>query len=45
VANQAKENCGWELRVASKVEELPVPTQEELVTLRLLDPEGAYIGS
>ncbi|GAF79732.1 unnamed protein product, partial [marine sediment metagenome] len=35
-----KENCGWEVRVAPKVEETPPPTFEELMTLRILDPDG-----
>lgn len=37
-----KENCGWELRVAPKVEEIAPPTFEELMTLRLLDPDGSF---
>jgi len=37
-----KESCGWELRVAPKVEELPLPTFEELMILRILDPDGIY---
>jgi acyl CoA:acetate/3-ketoacid CoA transferase alpha subunit/acyl CoA:acetate/3-ketoacid CoA transferase beta subunit len=44
VVAQAKENCGWDLKGASQIGRLPMPTQEELVTLRLLDPEGSYIG-
>ena len=37
-----KENCGWELRVAPKVEEIPPPTFEELMTLRIIDPDGLF---
>ncbi|MFC1966458.1 hypothetical protein ACFLWI_05890 [Chloroflexota bacterium] len=39
-----KENCGWELRVAPKFKETPPPTFEELMTLRLLDPDGLFRG-
>jgi acyl CoA:acetate/3-ketoacid CoA transferase alpha subunit/acyl CoA:acetate/3-ketoacid CoA transferase beta subunit len=43
IVKQAIDNCGWKLNVASKVGRLLPPTAEELATLRLLDPEGAYI--
>jgi len=35
-----KENCGWELKVAPKVQEISPPTFEELMILRILDPNG-----
>ncbi|MBI2328887.1 MAG: hypothetical protein HYU85_04555 [Chloroflexi bacterium] len=41
--NQIKENCGWELRVSPQVTEIPPPTLEELLTIRLLDPEGHFL--
>jgi acyl CoA:acetate/3-ketoacid CoA transferase beta subunit len=37
-----KENCGWELTVAPKVEEISPPTAEELMTLRLIAPGGPF---
>ena len=40
---QARENTGWELRVASDVAETPAPSEEELRLIReQLDPHGAY---
>ena len=37
-------NCGWELNVAPKVEDVPPPTVEELTAVRLLDPRKEFIG-
>ena len=39
-----KENCGWELKVSPKVVEIVPPTWEELMTLRIIDPDGIYRG-
>jgi acyl CoA:acetate/3-ketoacid CoA transferase beta subunit len=39
-----KENCGWELKVSTKVAEIAPPTWEELMTLRIIDPDGIYRG-
>ena len=39
-----KENCGWELKVSPHVRELAPPTYEELMTLRIIDPDGIYRG-
>ena len=39
-----KENCGWELKVALGVKEIPPPTFEELMTLRILDPDDLISG-
>jgi len=39
----AKENCGWELKVAPKVREVPPPRADELTLLRLFDPYGRYL--
>ncbi|MDY6835077.1 MAG: CoA-transferase [Chloroflexota bacterium] len=39
-----KDNCGWELKVANRVDDILPPTVEELTTLRLLDPTGFFIG-
>ncbi|GAH65733.1 unnamed protein product, partial [marine sediment metagenome] len=33
-------NCSWELKVWPKVEELPAPSLDELLRLRLLDPRA-----
>jgi acyl CoA:acetate/3-ketoacid CoA transferase alpha subunit len=38
-----REKCGWDLKVAQKVEEMPPPTLDELITLRLMDPRGFFI--
>ena len=39
-----KENCGWELKVSPTVTEIAPPTDEELMTLRIIDPDGIYRG-
>jgi len=38
-----KENCGWDLKVAKFVKEVSPPTLEELMILRLLDPQRFFI--
>jgi acyl CoA:acetate/3-ketoacid CoA transferase beta subunit len=40
---QVKEHCGWELKVAPKVKDVPPPTLDELKLLRLFDPKGYYL--
>jgi len=35
-----RENCGWDLKVRPKVKEIPAPSLDELLTLRLLDPSA-----
>jgi hypothetical protein len=44
MVEQIRRNCGWDLNVSSQLTEAPPPSQEELVTLRALDPEGFFIG-
>jgi len=39
-----KENCGWELKVSPLVTEIAPPNYEELMILRILDPDGIYRG-
>ena len=42
--DRARENTGWELRVADNLTDTPPPTSEELRLIREeLDPAGAYI--
>ncbi|MCL5935422.1 MAG: hypothetical protein M1543_02885 [Firmicutes bacterium] len=38
------ENCGWKLKVARDINKVPLPSSEELMTLRLLDPQRYYLG-
>jgi acyl CoA:acetate/3-ketoacid CoA transferase alpha subunit len=38
------QRCGWNLRVADDIEELPPPTAEELAMLRVFDPERFFLG-
>ena len=40
---QIREGCGWELKVAQDIHEVPAATQDELYTVRLLDPKGFFI--
>ncbi len=37
-----KDHCGWDLKISPTVQELPPPTFEELMTLRLIDPDGHF---
>ena len=39
-----KEDCGWNLQVSPTIKEISVPTLEQLVILRLLDPERHFTG-
>jgi len=41
---EIRERCGWEVRVAATIDEIPLPTSDELAILRALDPEGLFIG-
>lgn len=41
---ECKEKTGWDLKIANDLKTTPEPTEEELRTLRELDPEGIYIG-
>ncbi|MGI0130638.1 MAG: CoA-transferase, partial [Thermoplasmata archaeon] len=41
----ARDSCGWDLRVDRDVEELPGVTLDEAVALRRYDPEGLFLGS
>jgi acyl CoA:acetate/3-ketoacid CoA transferase beta subunit len=38
-----KENCGWDLKVARELKEVPSPTLDELRLLRVFDPQKYYI--
>jgi acyl CoA:acetate/3-ketoacid CoA transferase beta subunit len=38
-----KRNCGWDLKVAKEVKAALPATSEELLILRLLDPQGFFI--
>jgi hypothetical protein len=41
-ARAAKEQCGWDLRVAREVAVLDPPSRQELQMLRLMDPAGWF---
>lgn len=42
IIEDIKKGCGWSLKVAPKLEEVPPPDFDELMTLRLLDPKGLF---
>ena len=44
IITQIRENCSWELKISPNLKEEPAPSLEELVTLRVFDPEGYFIG-
>ena len=44
LVRKAKDECGWELKVADKVAAIPLPNAEELALLRLWDPKGQFLG-
>jgi hypothetical protein len=39
---EAGDECGWELRVARRVRRVEPPAQDDLLTLRLMDPHGWF---
>jgi acyl CoA:acetate/3-ketoacid CoA transferase beta subunit len=39
-----RENCGWDLKVSPAITEIAPPNYEELMTLRVIDPDGIYRG-
>jgi acyl CoA:acetate/3-ketoacid CoA transferase alpha subunit/acyl CoA:acetate/3-ketoacid CoA transferase beta subunit len=39
---EARDQCGWELRVARRVRRVEPPAQDDLLTLRLMDPHGWF---
>lgn len=43
VIRKIKGSCGWELKVVKDVKEVPPPSEDELVTLRLFDPHGYFL--
>ncbi|MFH1651002.1 MAG: CoA-transferase [Chloroflexota bacterium] len=42
-ARAARENCGWDLRVAPELAAVPPPLPEELRLLRIFDPQKFYL--
>ncbi len=42
---QARQNTGWELKVAENLRMTPAPTEEELRILRDFDPQRIYLSS
>lgn len=42
---EIRANCDWDLKVAKDVKAVLPPTNEELVILRAMDPEGSFIGN
>ncbi len=41
---KVQENTPWKLKVADKLAQTPAPTDQELATLRALDPTRIYLG-
>ena len=41
---QIRARCGFEVRVADEVRWLPAASREEVATLRIFDPERAFLG-
>ena len=39
---EAGHHCRWELRVARRVRRVEPPAQDDLLTLRLMDPRGCF---
>ncbi|MFZ3047866.1 MAG: CoA-transferase [Desulfatirhabdiaceae bacterium] len=38
-----KNHCGWELKIAPDLKDIPMPGPEEIPMMRLLDPKGYFI--
>ena len=43
LVRRAKDNCGWDLKVAPEVSIAPTPDPEDLAVLRLWDPKGQFL--
>jgi len=43
IIRKAVKNTGWELKVADDVKEVPPPTEEELLIIRIYDPDRFYL--
>jgi acyl CoA:acetate/3-ketoacid CoA transferase beta subunit len=43
IIRKIKDNCGWDLRIARKPEEVPLPTSDEAKLLRVFDPQKFYL--
>jgi len=41
--DKIQQNTPWKLKIASKLEETPPPTEKELTTLRAIDPAKIYL--
>lgn len=39
---EIRKECGWQLKVSPNLSEIPAPDRDELLALRLLDPEGYF---
>jgi len=42
-AEKVQQNTPWKLKVASKLEQTPAPTEKEVMTLRAIDPTKIYL--
>ena len=40
--DRIRQNCGWALKIAPHVTEIPIPSEDELVLLRTFDPQGYF---
>jgi acyl CoA:acetate/3-ketoacid CoA transferase alpha subunit/acyl CoA:acetate/3-ketoacid CoA transferase beta subunit len=43
IIKKIKNNCGWNLKIAGQLKEVPPPTMDELMLLRIFDPEKYYL--
>ncbi|MCK9363615.1 MAG: hypothetical protein M0P74_08460 [Syntrophales bacterium] len=43
IISSIKENCGWELKVSSKIERIIPPTNDQLQLLRMFDPWAYFV--
>jgi len=41
---EIKANCGWNLKVADRLEKIPAPSRQELNLIRLFDPKRQFLG-
>lgn len=40
---KVRENCGWDLKIADRIVELPMPREKELFLIRSFDPERSIL--
>ena len=43
LVRNAKDNCGWDLKLAAEISVVPMPERKDISALRLWDPKGQFL--